>query len=61
MEAEALVDTLAATLAEMKAETLVDSLGDAEVEGLIDTLDDPIAEGEAVGSNLEADADRHTR
>ena len=61
MEAEALVDTLAATIAEVKVETLADSLGDGEVEGLVDTLDDTLAEREAVASNLEADADLHTR
>ena len=61
MEAEALDDTLAATIAEVKVETLADSLGDGEVEVLVDTLDDTLAEGEAVASNLEADADLHTR
>ena len=61
MEAEALDDTLAATITEVKAETLADSLGNGEVEGLVDTLDDTLAEGEAVASNLEADADLHTR
>ena len=60
MEAEALVDTLAATIAEVKVETLADLLGNGEVEGLVDTLDDMLAEGEAVASNLEADADLHT-
>ena len=61
MEAEALVATLAATIAEVKVETLADLLGDGEVERLVDTLDDTLAEGEAVASNLEADADLHTR
>ena len=38
MDAEALVDTLADTLAEVESETLGDTLGDVEAEGLVNTL-----------------------
>ena len=61
VEAEALVDTLADTLAEVEAETLGVTLGDVEAEALVDTLADTPAEvesetlGDALG-DAEAEA-----
>ena len=47
VEAEALVDTLADTLAEVEAEALGDTLGDFEAEAPVDILADTLAELEA--------------
>ena len=54
VEAEALVDTLADTLAEVEAEALGDTLGDFEAEAPVDILADTLAEleGETLGVTL---------
>ena len=42
MEAKAMVDILADTIAEIEAETLGETLGDVETEALVDTLPDTV-------------------
>ena len=58
VDAEALVDTLAETLADSDSDTLGDTLGDVEAEAMVNTLADKLAEvkGETLADTLGDEA-----